>query len=155
MSWLKQALGFLCVAMLCTLGTYLIVGEYDRSVKCDQGQMEANEVCLSTVLDNWKGDVIWVDARAEEEKTIMLEPSLEISELNAEAELSSERVMMTLFKAKGEGTKVVVFCQTDGCGSSVYVREKILSKSLQRPELVYYLHGGWKSIEGDGRLLEK
>lgn len=154
MSWLKQSLVFLGFAVLCALGTYFIRGEYDRSVPCEQSVIEAHEVCLKTVMDEWGGDVIWVDARAEEEKEVKVSAALEISEQTAEADLGSEQVMMTLFKAKGKGTKVVVFCQTDGCGSSVFVREKILSKSLQRPELVYYLHGGWKAIEADGRLLE-
>jgi len=153
MIWLKQSLIFLVIAVFCSFGTYFFKGEYDRSVPCEQGEMQVQEVCLSTVLDEWENDVVWVDARAEEEKEVRIHSAVEISEQNAEEDLSDDRVMMTLFQAKGKGTRVVVFCQTDGCGSSVYVREKIVNKSLQRSELVYYLHGGWKAIMADGRLL--
>lgn len=153
MSWVKQSLAFAVIAVLCALGTYLVQGEYDRSVRCVQGEMDEYEVCLGTVMDEWGGDVVWVDARADVEKEVKLTSALEISEANAEEELGSDVVMMTLFKAKGDGTRVVVFCQTDACGSSKYVREKILSKGLQREDKVFYLYGGWKAIEGDGRLL--
>ena len=153
MTWLKQSLIFLVIAACCSFGTYLIKGEYDRSVPCEQDRMQAQEVCLKTVLDEWGNDVVWVDARAEEEKEVRIHSAIEISEQNAEEDLSNDRVMMTLFQAKGKGTRVVVFCQTDGCGSSAYVREKIISKSLHKPEFVYYLHGGWKAIAADGRLL--
>ena len=154
MSWLKQSLVFVGIAILCALGTHLIKGKYNRSVPCEQSKMAEQEVCLKTVMDEWGGNVIWVDARDEKEKELKIAKALGISEQNIEADIGSEQVIMTLFKAKGKGTKVVVFCQTDGCGSSVFVREKILSKSLHRPKLVYYLHGGWKAIEADGRLLE-
>jgi hypothetical protein len=153
MSWVTQSLAFMVVAVLCALGTYLVHGDYDRRVHCVQSELKEYEVCLATVLDEWGGDVVWVDARADEEKEVKLTSALEISEANAEEEVSSGEVMMTLFKAKGKGTRVVVFCQTDACGSSKYVREKILSKRLQTEDKVFYLYGGWKAIEGDGRLL--
>ena len=154
MSWIKQSFIFAGVAVLCALGTYLVQGEYDRNVHCVQSELAEYEVCLSTVLDDWEGKVVWVDARAEEEKEVKLTSALEISEANADEEISSGKALMTLFKAKGEGTNIVVFCQTDGCGSSKYIREKIISKSLQVKEKVFYLHGGWKAIAADERLLE-
>lgn len=157
MSWFRQGLAFAVIAVLCAVGTYLVHGEYDRSVICVPSEMEEQEICLSTVLDEWGGDVVWVDARATEEKEVKLTAvsALEITEANAEAEVAAEQVMFSLFRAKGKGTRVVVFCQTDGCDSSKVVRDKILEKRLQEPEKVYYLHGGWKAIEADGRLLGK
>ncbi|MEZ7955738.1 MAG: rhodanese-like domain-containing protein [Rubritalea sp.] len=152
MTWIKQSLIFAGIAVLCALGTYLIHGEYDRRVPCVQSELEEHEVCLSTVLDDWAGNVVWVDARAEEEKLVKLTSALEITEAKADEELSSEEVLLTLFKAKGGGTNVVVFCQTDGCGSSKYIREKIITSGSH--DKVYYLHGGWKAIASDGRLLE-
>ena len=142
------------IAVLCAGVTYLVKGEYSRTVPCLQSELDQYEVCLNTVLDDWKGDVIWVDARAEIEKEVKIPSALEISEANAEVDISSDVVRMTLFRAKGKGTRVVVFCQTDACGSSKYVRDKILAKKLQREENVFYLYGGWKAIESDGRLLE-
>ena len=151
MSWVKQSLAFAVIAVLCAIGTYLVHGEYDRSVPCVQGELAEYEVCLGTVLDEWGGDVVWVDARAEEEKEVRLSGALEISEASADEDLGSGEVMMTLFKAKGEGKRVVVFCQTDACGSSKYIRDKILKSRAH--DAVFYLYGGWKAIEGDERLL--
>jgi len=153
MTWIKQSLVFAGIAVLCALGTYLIHGEYDRRVPCVPSELAEHEVCLSTVLDDWAGNVIWVDARAEEEKIVKLTSALEITEVRADEELGSQHVFVTLFKAKGEGINVVVFCQTDGCGSSKYIREKIIKSRSH--DKVFYLHGGWKAIESDGRLLEK
>ncbi len=157
MTWIKQSLVFAGIAVLCALGTYLIHGEYDRRVPCVPSELEEHEVCLNTVLDDWAGNVIWVDARAEEEKLVKLTAAVEITEARADEELGSQHVMMTLFKAKVKGTNVVVFCQTDGCGSSKYIREKIINKIYgdDNRDKVFYLHGGWKAIESDGRLLDK
>ncbi len=151
MSWIKQTLVFLGLAILCGLGTYLWQGEYDRTVRCVPSELLEHEVCLSTVMEEWKGNVVWIDARATEEKSVKLTSALEVSEANADEDLSSEKVMMDLFKAKGEGIKAIVFCQTDGCGSSKFIREKIIESGIH--DDVYYLHGGWKAIESDGRLL--
>jgi hypothetical protein len=153
MNWIKHSLVFAGIAVLCALGTYLIHGEYDRRVPCVQSELVENEVCLSTVLGEWSGNVVWVDARAEEEKLVKLTSALEITEAKADEELSSEKVLMSLFKAKGQGVNVVVFCQTDACGSSKYIRQKILKSGAHNK--VYYLYGGWKAIASDGSLLEK
>jgi hypothetical protein len=152
MDWLKQSFVYAGIAVLCALATYLVHGEYDRRVPCVQSEMEEHEVCLSTVMDEWEGKVVWVDARALEEKEIKLSSALEITEAKADEDLSSEVALTTLFKAKGEGINIVVFCQTDGCGSSKFIREKIISSGVH--DQVFYLHGGWKAIESDGRLLE-
>lgn len=155
MSWLKQSVAFAVIGILCALGTYLVHGEYDRRVPCLQSEMDEYEVCLGTVLDDWRGEVVWVDARAIEEKEVKLTSvkALEITEANAEEEVSADQVVFTLFTAKGTGTRVVVFCQADGCDSSKIVRDKIIKSRAH--DKVYYLHGGWKAIEGDGRLLGK
>ena len=157
MSWIKQSLVFAGIAVLCALGTYLVHGEYDRRVPCVASELEKYEVCLSTVLDEWGGDVVWVDARADEEKKVKIGSALEISEASADEDLGKGEVAMTLFNAKGKGKKIVVFCQTDSCGSSKYVRDKIIGIffSEENQDTLLYLHGGWKAIESDGRLLGK
>ena len=153
MSWLKQSLVFGVIAVLCALGTYLVHGEYDRHIPCVESELDEHEVCMRKVMDEWGGEVVWVDARATVEKRVKLSSALEIAEASADEDLGTEKVLMTLFKAKGLGTKVVVFCQTDGCGSSQYIREKILNSRAH--DAVFYLHGGWKAIESDGTLLGK
>lgn len=151
MGWIKESLVFAGLAVICAVGMYLVHGEYDRTVPCVQSDLAEHEVCLSTVMDEWKGEVVWVDARADEEKEKKLTSALEISEANADEDLSSEEVMFGLFKAKGKGIRAVVFCQTDGCGSSKFIREKIIDSGAH--DQVFYLHGGWKAIESDGRLM--
>ena len=81
MSWIKESLVFAGLAVICALGMYLVHGEYDRSVPCDPSEMAEHEVCLSTVMDEWKGEVVWVDARAAEEK------EKKLRELNRQNEL--------------------------------------------------------------------
>lgn len=143
-----QSILFGVVAIFCALGTYLVHGEYDRSVPCDASELEAHEVCLATVMDEWGGDVIWVDARADEEREKVFPDALIIREACADEDLGTMMVLKTLFEAKGKGVKVVVFCQSDGCGSSKYVREKIMESEAH--DEVYYLHGGWKAFGEEG-----
>ncbi len=145
MSWLIQSILLGGVAVLCALGTYLVHGEYDRSVPCDASKLEAHEVCLARVMDDWGGDVIWVDARADEEREEEFGSALIIREASADEDLGTMEVLQTLFAGKGKGVKVVVFCQTDGCGSSKYIREKIVESEAH--DEVYYLHGGWKALK--------
>ena len=145
MSWIKQSLVFAGIAVLCALGTRLVVGEYDRSVPCDSASLEKYEVCMKTVTEDWKGDVLWIDARGAKKGKRLVEGALEISETSIDTDLGE--TAQRIFKAKNDGQKVVVFCQTDGCGSSKYVRGKILENMLH--DEVYILFGGWKAYSAN------
>ena len=145
MSWIYQSGLFLLIAVVCALGTRLLVGEYDRSIPCDPAKLEAHEVCMSTIQDDWNGNVLWIDARGRKPGKILVEGALEISENHLDEDLG--KTAQRIFQANNESQKVVVFCETDACGSSHYVRGEILENMLH--DQVYVLHGGWKAYQAD------
>jgi len=125
--WLSQGAVFMLIAAASGLLTRLIVGEYDRSVPCEQASLSAEEV--------------WIDARGVIANKTLVAGAVEISETNVKQDLN--RTAQLIFKAANEGKKAVVFCATDSCGSSQFVREQILLNLLHKE--VYILHGGWKA----------
>jgi len=142
-SWIYQTGLFAVIAVFCALGTRFIAGEYDRSVPCDPAALESYEVCMKTVQQDWHGKVLWVDARGRKDGKMLIEGAVEISETNLNEDLG--KTAQRIFQAKNESLKVVVLCETDACGSSKYVREKILENMLH--DQVYVLHGGWKAYQ--------
>jgi len=143
MSWIYQSVLFAVIAVICALGTRFAAGEYNRSVPCDPASLEAYEVCMATVQNEWKGDVLWIDARGRKPGKEAVAGALEISETHLDEDLGATAGL--IFEANNASRKVVVFCETDACGSSKYVREKILENMLHQE--VYVLHGGWKAYQ--------
>ncbi len=151
MNWVGQSFTFLGIAVVCALGTRLVVGDFDRSVPCSEELLGNHEICVAIIFNDWNSDVLWIDARGRKPGKERVLQSLEISELNLDEDL--EKVATQIFQAKLAGKKAVVFCETDACGSSHYIREKLISNGLH--DGVYVVYRGWEAIKADGRLLRK
>ena len=66
-TWSQLALVF-CISCAAALATYRISGPPDRRVPCDARQLEhPDEICLDRVMGEWRGAVLWVDARSRAE----------------------------------------------------------------------------------------
>ncbi len=143
MSWIYQSVLFVIIAGLCALATRFVAGEYNRSVPCDPASLLPYEVCMATVQGDWKGDVLWVDARGRRanKKPMASAGAIEISATHLNEDLG--KTAQLIFEANNKYQKIVVLCQTDACGSSKYVRAKILENMLH--DEVYILRGGWKA----------
>ena len=61
-AWAQLA-GVLALALAAAATTYWVKGPPDRAVRCDPAKLQADEVCLERVLGEWRGKVLWVDAR--------------------------------------------------------------------------------------------
>jgi len=127
MSWIFQSAIFIMIAVVCAVSTRFIAGEYDRSVACDPTALASYEVCMSTVEEEWGGEVLWIDARGRKEGKKLIKGALEISETHLNDDLATSA--QAIFQANNNSVKVVVLCETDACGSSKYVRSKILENS--------------------------
>lgn len=143
MNWIYQSVLFVVIGIVCGLGTRFVAGEYDRGVQCEPATLKSYEVCMVTVQDDWQGDVLWIDARGRKPGKELVDGALEISETHLTEDLG--KTAQLIFKANNESQKVVIFCETDACGSSKYVRGKILENMLHQE--VYILHGGWKAYQ--------
>ncbi len=118
---------------------------------CDPAQIPEGAICLDDVFKRFQGQVVWVDARTEtewEKNTIpgalCLNPSADPArwdELIASA-------MMPLMQAGVEGKPIVVFCQSEECGASKEVAEKLRDpEQYGIPGEIYVLHQGWQAIQ--------
>lgn len=145
MRWIYQTLILVLISALAAGALYLIVGPPDRSVPCVQADMKEDQVCLTTVMDEWKGDVLWIDARSGREfKKGHLPGAILIPETDAENKIAVPKTMERIGMSGVAGQKLVVYCGTDACGSSEHVAKKIRATGFHSD--VYVLYGGWKAV---------
>ncbi|MFC4994480.1 rhodanese-like domain-containing protein [Rubritalea tangerina] len=152
MKWILQSVVFVVISAIFAVGTFLVLGGPDRTVPCVQAEMKDVHVCLETVLVDWQGDVLWVDARSRAEfERERLAGALLIPENDADNQLAVPIHMEKIGMAGVNGQKLVVYCATDACGSSEFVAKKIRDTGFHSE--VYILHGGWKAIRADADRL--
>lgn len=143
-SWILQTTIFAIIAALCALGTYWVKGGFDRRIPCDASILKESEVCLDTVLNEWKGDVVWIDARDQKRVSETIKGALTIWPGSYEDDI--EKASPQLFIADQNGKKAIVFCATKHCGNSKTILKVIRDQKKLHSD-IYYLHGGWEAIE--------
>ena len=140
-----ESAGLLSLSALIAVTTYLIVGAPDRSVPCVQTDLEGDQVCLETVLKQWGGEVLWVDARSQAEfKKGRMAGALLITETDADNMIALPDNMEAIGMSGVQGKKLVVYCGTDACGGSKLVAKKIRDTGFHSE--VFVLYGGWKAV---------
>lgn len=143
--WITQTVIISLLGLASGFAVYLYHGEPDRTVKCDQSTLSEWEVCWDTVEVDWKGDVLWIDARSEREfASKHLDGAMLVREQYAESDLAEEKVMTAIGMAGMNQKKVVVYCATKECGASKTVAEKIRATGFH--DQVYTLYGGWNAV---------
>ncbi len=143
--WIYQTLALLVLSAGVAIAMFFVIGPPDRSVPCVPTELKENHVCLSTVLDDWAGDVLWVDARGESEfGKGHLEGAILIPETDADNQIAIPEHMEKIGMSGVNGQKLVVYCATDACGSSELVAKKIRDTGFHSE--VYVLQGGWKAV---------
>lgn len=145
------------VALLCVLtgaaglATWKWKGTPDRSVPCEISQLKEGEICLSTVMGEWKNQVVWVDARVRSDwQKDGVPGSVFITTANGE---NFDQLLEQAVPVLAEGKNVVVYCSDVGCGTSLEVAKRIREFGLA-PE-VRALHGGWKALQQAGVIESK
>lgn len=145
---LFSLLGICLFSAAAALVTYLVVPPPDRSVKCDQESLPEYYVCLSTVRGWPANDVLWVDARPREDwERNGVKGSILINE-----KIDPEDWGWEFLSRMNESpcSKVVVYCNKTGCGSSKYVADLIRKDHGQDGSFeVVVLEGGFKSLAAE------
>lgn len=150
--WLYQSLAILVISAVLAVAVFFVVGPPDRSVPCVQSELVENHVCITTIFDDWGGDVFWVDARgATEFSKGHLENAILIPETDADNQIAVPEHMEKIGMSGVSGQKLVVYCATDACGSSELVAEKIRNTGFHSE--VYVLQGGWKAVLDSERAM--
>lgn len=124
-------------------GAWVFTGGPKKEATCQAQDLKPGYICFAdaVALDN----VVWVDARPRElwqkngypESVLLTDhPSEDFPTLMAEA-----------FGSLVNAEAVVVYCATEGCGSSEPVAGKIKELDLLSEDRVLVLAGGWKALK--------
>ena len=140
-AWAQLA-GVLALALAAAAITYWVKGPPERAVRCDPAKLQADEVCLERVLGEWQGKVLWVDARPRGvwERNGMAGALLWNLDPNENMQAFEAEVAGRML----DGTKVIVYCDNENCGTSRQVAGRI--KTLQLGNEVFVLYGGWRAL---------
>ncbi len=106
---------------------------------CDPAKLKSGEICLATIQEIGISEVIWVDARSQDD--------WRKNGIRGSYWLSHEKFDVSLAEIAPrliEGKPVVVYCNAIGCNTSIEIAERI--KNYQLAKEVHALHGGWKTL---------
>jgi rhodanese-related sulfurtransferase len=135
-----QALVIGVVALLGSLAVWKLAGPPER--------LRDGEVYLSTVQEEWGGEVLWVDARKRSEwKKNGLAGSVLIS---LEAGEDFESLVAEAIEKFATAERVVVYCGSRGCSTGLEVAAKL--EEFQLGPRCYSLHGGVQTLIDAGLI---
>jgi len=146
-----QTLVIAALALLGSLAVWMIKGPPVR--------LTNDEVKLATVIDEWGGDVLWIDARKREEwRRNGLEGSVLV---NLEADENLEAMIVDALPRFAEAKRVVIYCGDSGCGTSHEVSKQLCNFELgvkgdrTNPDPgkgleIFVLYGGWEALAKAG-----
>ena len=147
-----QTLIIVAVALAGSLVVYFVKGPPAR--------LTNDEVKLTTVVNDWDGDVLWVDARKREEwKRNGLPGSVLI---NLESDEDFDSMIAEALPRINQAKRIVIYCGDSGCGTSHEVSKRLCGYGLgvkgdrtksdpaaNGPE-IYVLYGGWDTLAKAG-----
>lgn len=117
---------------------------------CDPAKLPEGQVCLDKVINEWDGDVVWVDARTEAEWEKRTIPGALCLNPGATPDRWDQLVadaMPKLLPASAAGKPIVIFCQSANCGASDQVADELRDPNSYGLQEVYVLFNGWKAIQ--------
>lgn len=126
-----------------------------RTPPCNPETLEEGHVCLSQVLKEWPGKILWIDARKQddfERHTVTQAPVYPIRPADANYQELLANAMEALMTAEDKGFCIVIFCSRD-CTSSAAV-----ANELKKPEYgirapIFILEGGWDELRKEPSLV--
>lgn len=104
-----------------------------------QEPLRNDEVSMQVIQERWKGDVLWIDARIQEQYDAEHIPGALL--LN---EQKFEQQLVTYLDILQTNAKpIVVYCSAAKCDASRHVLERM--KQVLPIENAFVLKGGWKA----------
>lgn len=136
---LSSTLLILALSAVAAVATWKIQGPPDLAVTCLPADLKPGEICLADVP---KENVLWIDARprAQWEKNGLPGSLLLTDDRHENWEALLAEVAPRLFEAE----MAVIYCDTQACGSSEAVAQKLRLLNLGPP--IKVLHGGFAAL---------
>ena len=139
-SLLRQTLILIGLALLPAAGQAL----YYRDKVSWQTPVAASEMVTLAQARSWSADAIWVDARPQEE--------FEREHVPGALLLNEDRwneLVPQVLAVWAPDKRVVVYCSTDGCGSSREIAHRLRKEAGLTN--VFVLEGGWEAWKKEGK----
>ena len=131
---LRQSLILIALALL----PAAVQGVYFRDKVSWQTPVAASEMVTIAQARSWSAEAIWVDARPEEE--------FEREHVPGALLLNEDRwndLLPQVLTVWAPEKRVVVYCSTDGCGSSREIAHRLRKEAGLTN--VFVLEGGWEA----------
>jgi len=159
---LLQVAGLVVAAGVLAAGTVWIKGEPNRELGAPkepekmvltEEEKKMGYVLISTVLKDWKGDVLWVDARARRDwEANGVEGSVLITEDRREDKNTLiGDAFPKIAEAEENGRKMVIYCAQSGCSDSKTIARALREEGVFTAENIFILKGGVFVIPKDIR----
>lgn len=138
LSMIRQAVVLLFLASAAAWATHLW---HPRApaLHLVQEPLRADEVSMQAIQERWKGGVLWIDARPQEQFDAGHVPgALLLNEQKFE-----EQLVGHLEALQTNQKPIVVYCSAAKCDASRHVLERL--RQLLPIENAFVLKGGWKA----------
>ncbi len=107
--------------------------------------LQPDEVTLKDISQRWKGDVIWLDARPEDQFAAGHIPGARL--LNEQH--FDEQLLEMLDILQTTTKPIIIYCGGQKCEASRHVREKLLSMVPIEHEKCFVLKGGFPAWQAE------
>jgi rhodanese-related sulfurtransferase len=141
---IRQALILLLLAVAAAWGTH---AWHPRApaLYLVQEPLRDDEVSMQAVQERWKGDVLWIDARIQEQFDAGHVPgALLLNEQKFDEQLFGHLDML-----QANTKPVIIYCSAAKCEASRHVLERL--KQTLPVENVFVLKGGWQAWKAAGK----
>ncbi|HBJ86038.1 MAG TPA: hypothetical protein DDZ88_19665 [Verrucomicrobiales bacterium] len=141
---IRQALILLLLAVAAAWGTH---AWHPRApaLYLVQEPLRDDEVSMQAVQERWKGDVLWIDARIQEQFEAGHVPGA----LLLNEQKFDEQLFGHLDTLQSNTKPVIIYCSAAKCEASRHVLERL--KQTLPVENVFVLKGGWQAWKAAGQ----
>lgn len=141
---IRQALILLLLAVAAAWGTH---AWHPRApaLYLVQEPLRDDEVSMQAIQERWKGDVLWIDARIQEQFDAGHAPGA----LLLNEQKFDEQLFGHLDTLQANTKPVIIYCSAAKCEASRHVLERL--KQTLPVENVFVLKGGWQAWKAAGK----
>jgi rhodanese-related sulfurtransferase len=141
---IRQALILLMLAVAAAWGTH---AWHPRApaLYLVQEPLRDDEVSMQAIQERWKGDVLWIDARIQEQFDAGHVPGA----LLLNEQKFDEQLFGHLDTLQANTKPVIIYCSAAKCEASRHVLERL--KQTLPVENVFVLKGGWQAWKAAGK----
>lgn len=141
---IRQALILLLLAVAAAWGTH---AWHPRApaLYLVQEPLRDDEVSMQAIQERWKGDVLWIDARIQEQFDAGHVPGA----LLLNEQKFDEQLFGHLDTLQTNTKPVIIYCSAAKCEASRHVLERL--KQTLPVENVFVLKGGWQAWKAAGK----